>query len=153
LAILTEPSTINKRDGIAVALLVLVKAGVTHVESRSIVERVVNTMIPESQRYRLLKLLENNPNMNQRELAQAMGVSLGKINYCLKALMEKGHVKFKNFHRNEDKRAYAYLLTPKGIQEKARVTVAFLQRKLVEYETIQVEIEELRREVEKEATI
>lgn len=109
-------------------------------------------MIPESQRYKLLKLLENNPNMNQRELAQAMGVSLGKINYCLKALMEKGHVKFKNFHRNEDKRTYAYLLTPKGIQEKARVTVAFLQRKLVEYETIQVEIEELRKEVEREAT-
>lgn len=109
-------------------------------------------MIPESQRYKLLKLLENNPNMNQRELAQAMGVSLGKINYCLKALMEKGHVKFKNFHRNEDKRAYAYLLTPKGIQEKTRVTVAFLQRKLVEYETIQLEIEELRKEVEREAT-
>ena len=109
-------------------------------------------MPPDSHHYRLLKLLEANPHMSQRQLAQAMGVSLGKINYCLKALVEKGFVKLKNFQRNEDKRVYAYLLTPKGIEEKARITVAFLQRKLAEYETIQVEIEELRKEVKKVAS-
>lgn len=98
--------------------------------------------------YRLLKLLEANPHMSQRELAQAMGVSLGKLNYCLKALVTKGFVKLENFRKNQDKRAYAYLLTPIGIEEKARVTVAFLQRKLVEYEAIQDEIEELRKELE-----
>lgn len=109
-------------------------------------------MPTDSHNYRLLKLLEANPHMSQRDLAQAMGVSLGKINYCLKALMEKGFVKLENFRRNEDKRTYAYLLTPKGIEEKARVTVAFLKLKLAEYEAIREEIEELRNEVENEVT-
>lgn len=109
-------------------------------------------MPTDSHNYRLLKLLEVNPHMSQRDLAQAMGVSLGKINYCLKALVEKGFVKLENFRRNEDKRMYAYLLTPKGIEEKARVTLAFLQRKLAEYEAIRGEIEELRKEVENEVT-
>lgn len=102
--------------------------------------------------YRLLKLLEANPHMSQRELAQAMGVSLGKLNYCLKALVAKGFVKLENFRRNNDKRVYAYLLTPIGIEEKARVTVAFLQRKLAEYEAVLGEIEELRKEVENQVT-
>lgn len=102
--------------------------------------------------YRLLKLLEANPHMSQRELAQAMGVSLGKLNYCLKALVAKGFVKLENFRRNKDKRVYAYLLTPIGIEEKARVTVAFLQRKLAEYEAVLGEIEELRKEVENQVT-
>jgi len=107
-------------------------------------------MSSDSPHYRLLKLIEANPHMSQREHAQAMGVSLGKVNYCLKALVEKGFVKLENFRRNEDKRVYAYLLTPKGIEEKARITVAFLQRKLAEYESIRGEIEELRKEVKKE---
>ena len=109
-------------------------------------------MLADSHHYQLLKLLEANPHMSQRELAQAMGVSLGKINYCLKALVAKGFVKLENFRRTEDKRMYAYLLTPNGIEEKARVTVAFLQRKLAEYEAIRGEIEELRKEVENAAT-
>ncbi len=109
-------------------------------------------MPSDSHHYRLLKLIEANPHMSQRELAQAMGVSLGKLNYCLKALVTKGFVKLENFRRNEDKRVYAYLLTPNGIEEKARVTVAFLQRKLAEYEAIRGEIEELRKEVENEVT-
>lgn len=109
-------------------------------------------MPSDSHHYRLLKLIEANPHMSQRELAQAMGVSLGKLNYCLKALVEKGFVKLENFRRNADKRVYAYLLTPNGIEEKARVTVAFLQRKLAEYEAIRGEIEELRKEVENEVT-
>ena len=90
--------------------------------------------------------------MRQRELAQAMGVSLGKANYCLKALVDKGFVKLGNFRKQKNKRVYAYLLTPKGVKEKARVTVAFLQRRLDEYELIQREIEELRKEVEGMAT-
>lgn len=109
-------------------------------------------MLSDSHRYRLLKLIEANPHMSQREVAQAMGVSLGKVNYCIKALVEKGFVKLENFRRNEDKRVYAYLLTPRGIEEKARVTVAFLQRKLAEYEAVQGEIEELRKEVKKKVT-
>ena len=109
-------------------------------------------MPSDSHHYRLLKLIEANPHMSQREQAQAMGVSLGKVNYCLKALVAKGFVKLENFRRSEDKRVYAYLLTPKGIEEKARVTIDFLQRKLDEYEAIRSEIEELQREVKKERT-
>lgn len=109
-------------------------------------------MLADSHHYQLLKLLEANPHMSQRELAQAMGVSLGKMNYCLKALVAKGFVKLENFRRTEDKRMYAYLLTTNGIEEKTRVTVAFLQRKLAEYEAIRGEIEELRKEVENAAT-
>ena len=73
-----------------------------------------------------------------------MGVSLGKANYCLKALMEKGLVKLGNFRRNPDKREYAYLLTPAGVQEKTRITLAFLRRKLAEYAALEKEIEQLR---------
>ncbi len=107
-------------------------------------------MSSELNHYPLLKLIEANPQMSQRELAQAMGVSLGKLNYCLRALVDKGFVKLGNFSRKQDKRVYAYLLTPKGIEEKARVTVAFLQRKLAEYDAIRSEIEELRKEVANE---
>ena len=107
-------------------------------------------MIPDTHHYRLLKLIEADPLMSQRELAQAMGVSLGKVNYCLKALVEKGFVKLGNFRKSQDKRVYAYLLTPKVIEEKARVTVAFLQRKLAEYEAIRGEIEELQKEAKQQ---
>lgn len=108
-------------------------------------------VIPDTHHYRLLKLLEADPHMSQRELAQAMGVSVGKVNYCLKALVERGFVKLDNFRKNQDKRFYAYLLTPKGLEEKARITVAFLQRKLAEYENITAEIQELRKEAKKAA--
>ena len=82
--------------------------------------------------------------MSQREVAQAMGVSLGKANYCLNALMDKGLVKLENFRNNPDKRNYAYLLTPAGLEEKTRITMAFLRRKVVEYEALEREIEQLR---------
>ncbi|MDS4016043.1 MAG: MarR family EPS-associated transcriptional regulator [Candidatus Accumulibacter sp.] len=98
--------------------------------------------------YRLLKLIETNPDISQRELAREMGVSLGKANYCLKALVAKGFVKLENFGRHRNKLAYAYLLTPAGIEEKARVTVSFLRRKEQEFETIKQEIARLREEVE-----
>lgn len=96
--------------------------------------------------YKLLKLIEAEPHLSQREIAKKMGVSLGKTNYCLKALIDKGFIKFQNFYKNKTKSAYIYLLTPQGIEEKAEVTYRFLQRKIKEYENIKVEIEGLKNE-------
>lgn len=98
--------------------------------------------------YRLLRLLEAKPHLSQRELARELGISLGKINYCLGALIEKGWVKARNFRNNRDKLSYAYLLTPSGIEEKAALTVNFLRRKMAEYDALKQEIEELKREVD-----
>ena len=100
----------------------------------------------ESIRFRVLRLLEANPAMQQRELAQELGVSLGKANYCLKALIDKGMLKMHNFQSNKRKLSYAYLLTPTGIAEKAALTGRFLQRKMDEYEALKAEIETLKRE-------
>ena len=104
-------------------------------------------MISEDLRYRLLKILAEEPQINQRDLAARLGVSVGKANYCLTALVEKGLVKIGNFRKAQNKLAYAYLLTPSGIEEKARVTVNFLHRKMREYTELETEIEQLRREV------
>ena len=101
-------------------------------------------VLTDPQRLELLKLLHDHPQMSQRDVARAMGVSLGKANYCLKAVMGKGLVKLANFRRNPDKRDYAYLLTPAGLEEKTRITLAFLKRKLEEYESLEKEIEQLR---------
>lgn len=97
--------------------------------------------------FQVLRLLERRPELTQRELADELGVSVGKANYVLKALIEKGLVKARNFKNSRNKAAYAYILTPAGIEEKARVAVRFLRRKMEEYETIRKEIEELKREV------
>jgi EPS-associated MarR family transcriptional regulator len=97
--------------------------------------------------YRLLKLLAERPEISQRGLAQALGVSLGKINYCVKALLDQGWVKASNFKNSKNKLAYAYLLTPSGIDAKARITASFLKRKLGEYEALKLEIAQLRSEV------
>ena len=94
--------------------------------------------------YKLLKLIEAEPHLSQREIAQKMGVSLGKTNYCLKGLAEKGFIKLQNFYNNKKKSSYIYLLTPKGIEEKAEVTYRFLQRRLEEFESIKIEIESLK---------
>lgn len=110
-------------------------------------------MFPDSHHYKLLKLIEANPAIQQREMAKAMGVSLGKANYCLQALVQKGLVKMGNFRRSDNKPAYSYLLTPGGIEAKARLTVSFLKHKLAEYEAIRNEIEELRREAERNAKV
>lgn len=96
--------------------------------------------------YKLLKLIEEEPHLSQRDIAQKMGVSLGKTNYCLKALIDKGFIKFQNFYNNKKKSAYIYFLTPRGIEEKAAVTYRFLQGKIKEYENIKVEIESLKNE-------
>lgn len=104
-------------------------------------------VLSEENRYKILKLLESNPKINQRELAEELGISLGKANYCLKAIIERGWVKAGNFRKNPNKKAYAYYLTAKGIEEKAKVTLQFLKFKQNEYETLQIEIDELRKEV------
>ena len=98
--------------------------------------------------FRVLRLLELNPQMKQRELAVAAGVSLGKTNYCINALLDKGLIKVQNFKSNKRKLAYAYLLTPDGIAEKAVLTKKFLKRKMEEYELLKAEIELLKQEVE-----
>jgi EPS-associated MarR family transcriptional regulator len=91
-------------------------------------------------------MLEENPGLSQRDLAKRLGVSLGKINYCLNALVEKGSLKMNNFRNSENKLAYVYLLTPRGVEEKARITVEFLQIKISEYERLRKEIQELQLE-------
>jgi len=98
--------------------------------------------------YKLLKLVQEDPNISQREIAQELGVSLGKANYCLKAVMERGLVKAKNFYKSTNKRGYMYLLTNKGINEKARVTFRFLKYKMDEYEALEAEIAQIKREAE-----
>ena len=100
-------------------------------------------------RYRLLKHLADHPNASQRELARELGVSVGKVNYCLRALVDKGLVKIRNFRNNENKSTYAYLLTARGIEEKVNVTLDFLRWKREEYDLLSKEIERLTDEVQK----
>jgi EPS-associated MarR family transcriptional regulator len=97
----------------------------------------------------LLLKLEANPEYTQRELSQEMGVSLGKVNYCIKKMIEKGWVKLLNFGSNPNKVSYIYLLTPKGIKQKARLTLLFLAIKLEEYEILKNEISKLKKDAEK----
>ncbi len=104
--------------------------------------------ISDDVRYHLLKYLADHPEASQREVARELGISLGKVNYCLKALMQKGWVKVRNFTSSEHKTAYAYILTARGIDEKVNVTGAFLRRKVAEYELLVKEIETLRAEVD-----
>jgi EPS-associated MarR family transcriptional regulator len=95
---------------------------------------------------KILKLIESNPHISQRKLAEELGVSLGKVNYCLKALVAKGLVKAGNFKRNANKMGYLYWLTPKGIEEKTKLRANFLKRKIAEHEKITKEIEQLKRD-------
>lgn len=104
-------------------------------------------MLTDEYRYKILKLVESQPEISQRELAAELGISLGKANFCLKALVEKGLLKASNFRNSKNKLAYMYLLTPSGIEEKAIITVRFLKYKIEEYEALQAQIEELRREI------
>jgi EPS-associated MarR family transcriptional regulator len=105
-------------------------------------------MLNDEMRYRLMRLVNEQPAMSQRELARELGISLGKLNFCLRALVEKGLVKAINFKSNKNKAGYLYLLTPRGAEEKARITIRFLRRKLAEYESIRAEIEEIRRDAD-----
>jgi EPS-associated MarR family transcriptional regulator len=103
-------------------------------------------MLPEELRYKLLTLLGPNPQLSQRELARELGMSLGKVNYCVRALMEKGWIKAANFKNSRNKIAYMYLLTPRGLEEKGRLTRRFLQIKMREYQALKDEIERIRTE-------
>jgi EPS-associated MarR family transcriptional regulator len=97
--------------------------------------------------FRVMSILQDNPDVTQRELAEKLGVSLSGLNYCLKALIDKGWVKIQNFSNNKNKLGYAYLLTPTGIVQKASLTSSFLQRKMQEYEVLKQEIKRLKQEV------
>ena len=105
------------------------------------------TKLQEDTHFRVLRLLQENPEMSQRELAAAVGMSVGGMHYVLNALIDKGLVKLGNFTGAEDKRRYAYILTPKGAAEKIRITKRFLARKMEEYESLRAEIDELKNEV------
>jgi EPS-associated MarR family transcriptional regulator len=96
----------------------------------------------------LLRKIELDPQYTQRELSREMGVSLGKVNYCIKKLAEKGLIKITNFKHNPNKAVYAYLLTPKGVDEKARLTYSFLKIKIKEYEILKEEIIKLKEDAE-----
>jgi EPS-associated MarR family transcriptional regulator len=106
--------------------------------------------IQEDTNYRVMRLLEENPDLTQRELAQKLGVSVGGLNYCLKALTEKGLVKMQNFANSKNKFGYVYVLTPRGIKERAKLTSEFLKRKMEEYEALKAEIETLKTEIDKQ---
>ena len=110
-------------------------------------------MLDETTHYGLLKTLEENPGLSQRDLAKRLGISLGKVNFCLNALVDKGSLKIDNFRNSENKLAYAYLLTPRGVDEKARITVHFLKHKMQEYEQLRKEIAELKREAEQKGLL
>ena len=103
--------------------------------------------IQDDMHYRVLALVEANPAITQRALAAALGVSLGRVNYGLRALVEKGLIKVNNFKQNENKLTYAYLLTPSGVMEKSALTKAFLARKMEEFDALKAEIEALQGQV------
>lgn len=105
--------------------------------------------LQEDTYFRVMRILQENPDITQRELAGKLGISVGGLNYCLKALMEKGMVKMKNFANSKNKFGYVYVLTPAGMAEKAAIAHRFLQRKMGEYDALKVEIDALRGEVEK----
>jgi EPS-associated MarR family transcriptional regulator len=105
--------------------------------------------MPTELQFRVLRLLESNPHMSQRELSKSLGVSLGGVNYCLNALISKGSIKIQNFKNSHNKLGYAYLLTPKGISEKTALAASFLKLKISEYEHLKAEIEALKSEVKK----
>lgn len=109
------------------------------------------TKLQEDTQFRVLRLLQENPEMSQRELAEAVGVSVGGIHYVLNALIDKGLVKLGNFTAAEDKRRYAYILTRKGLAEKAVITQKFLARKMEEYEALKAEIDSLTQEMERDS--
>jgi EPS-associated MarR family transcriptional regulator len=104
--------------------------------------------IQEDTHFRIMRILQENPDLTQRELAEKLGVSVGSLNFCLNALIDKGLVKMQNFSNSKNKFKYMYLLTPMGIAEKVALTTRFLSCKMEEYEALKYEIEALKSEVE-----
>lgn len=107
-------------------------------------------MLTDEYRYKILKLVESKPEISQRELAKSLGISLGKANFCLKALMDVGLLKATNFRNSQNKLAYMYLLTPSGIEAKSSITLRFLKAKMQEYELLTTEINLLMQETKSE---
>jgi len=105
--------------------------------------------LQEDTYFRVIRILQENPDLTQRELAEKLGISVGGLNYCMKALMEKGLVKMKNFANSKNKFGYVYVLTPTGMAEKAAITQRFLQRKIEEYKCLRNEIAQLQQELKK----
>lgn len=103
--------------------------------------------IQEDTHFRIMRILQDNPDLTQRELADKLGMSVGGLNYCLNALIDKGFVKMANFSNSKNKFKYVYLLTPQGISEKVALTSRFLKRKMDEYEALKTEIDALKREI------
>lgn len=101
----------------------------------------------EDLHFRVLQILQHRPETSQRELAEILGVSNGKLHYCMRALMEKGLVKLENFAQSQHRLRYAYLLTPRGVAQKAVLASRFLKRKMAEYEALEVEIATLQSEI------
>jgi len=106
--------------------------------------------LQEDTHFRIMRILQDNPDLTQRELADKLGMSVGGLNYCLKALIDKGFVKMANFQRSKNKFKYVYLITPQGLAEKVALTSRFLKRKMDEYDALKVEIEALSVEVRNE---
>ena len=100
----------------------------------------------QQSKYQLLKSLEQDANLTQRQLSEELGISLGKVNYCLKNLIQKGFVKINNFKNSNHKLQYSYLLTPTGIEEKTKLTIEFLKVKTKEYEALKEELERIKNE-------
>jgi len=108
----------------------------------------IKNKLQANEDFKLMRLIEKSPQVSQREIAKKAGLSLGKVNYCLKSLAEKGWVKMKRFTRSEHKIGYIYILTPEGVKTKSLMTIDFLGQKLEEYEVLQIEITALKRELE-----
>ena len=104
-------------------------------------------------RYRLFKILSRYSHLTQREMAKKMDISLGKVNYCISELTKKGFINIKRFKNSKNKISYIYILTPQGLEEKARITLSFLKRKISEYDEIKRQIRKLAREVEDERLV
>jgi EPS-associated MarR family transcriptional regulator len=105
------------------------------------------SQLQEDNYFRVLRMLQDNPDMTQREIAEKLGISTSGLNYCLKALIDKGWVKVQNFRQSKNKFGYIYVLTPQGLVEKMALTSKFLKRKMQEYDALKVEIETLKSEV------
>jgi EPS-associated MarR family transcriptional regulator len=133
------------RTGIAVAIP-SVESIQNHQDRHSMTSR--RAKLHQDTNFRLMKILEANPDLSQREMGKALGISFGGINYCLNALVAKGLVKIENFSQNQNKFGYVYLLTPSGIAEKAALTSVFLKRKMEEYEALKLEIAMLKSEID-----
>lgn len=111
--------------------------------------RILSPTQREFVRFKVMQALEANPSASQRELSAELGVSLGSINYCVKALVDKGLVKVENFAKSDNKKGYAYYLTAMGMIEKSKITASFLKRKLAEYDLLKQEIAELQEQVKR----